>query len=184
MSLNWRTIGLILSEVAGVGVVALLAAYLSGLDPAGARSADNVVTYGLLFVGPLLVFLPPSVALRLGPLWLLGAGSWALLGYVLVFVPAPMPEGAGFFTYAALLALIFVALASALAVPVGFLGKRLLPPAGPTAEMMRALRQGGLLSLFVVSLLAMSPLGLLNWLNAFLVFTIVALTEFFFLARD
>jgi hypothetical protein len=30
----------------------------------------------------------------------------------------------------------------------------------------------------------MSPLGVLNWLNTLLVFTIVALTEFFFLARD
>ena len=40
-----------------------------------------------------------------------------------------------------------------------------------------------LLALFVVALLAMSPLGVLNWLNVFLVFTIVALTEFFFLGN-
>jgi len=49
---------------------------------------------------------------------------------------------------------------------------------------VRAIRQGGLMALFIVALLAMSPLGVLNWLNTLLLFTIVALAEFFFIARD
>jgi hypothetical protein len=183
MTFNWRLAGLLICEAAGLGALALLVSYLPALNPADMWSPNNLVAYGLLFAGPLLVFLPLSLVLRLGPVWLLGAGSWALLGYVLIFVPAPDRDSADFLTYVALLALIFAALTSLLALPMGLLGKRLLPIAGP-AEVMRALRQGGLLALFVVGLLAMSPLGLLNWLNAFLLFTIVALTEFFFLARD
>jgi hypothetical protein len=121
----------------------------------------------------------------LGPLWALGAGSWALLGYVLVFVAPPATGEAGFFTYGAFLALVFVALASLFALPMAGVSRVFLgEPAGKLAILTRALRQGSLLSLFVVSLLAMSPLGVLNWLNALLVFTIAALTEFFFLARD
>ena len=59
-----------------------------------------------------------------------------------------------------------------------------LHPAAIAVYAVEALRQGALLSLFVISLLAMSPLGVLNWLNVFLVATIVALAEFFFLARS
>jgi len=64
---------------------------------------------------------------------------------------------------------------------LGALSWRLFPPSSPV--WARAAREGALASLFVVTLLAMSPLGVLNWLNVFLVFTIIALTEFFFLAR-
>ncbi|MEO8285357.1 MAG: hypothetical protein ABI670_02855 [Chloroflexota bacterium] len=175
------------SELAGIGALALLIYYLSITDVARISdvwAVDRVVAYLLMFVGPLLIFLPLSLALRLGPLPVLGAGSWALLGYVLIFVGAPGRKDAGFFTYAAFLGIVFVALATVLAVPLGALSKRLLPGVSPTVGTIRALRQGALLSLFVVSLMAMSPLGVLNWLNALLVFTIAALTEFFFLARD
>jgi hypothetical protein len=63
---------------------------------------------------------------------------------------------------------------------------RIFLPVSPdhTAGFVRALRQGALLSLAAIALLAMSPLGVLNWLNTLLVFTIIALTEFFFMARD
>jgi hypothetical protein len=175
------------SEIAGVGTLALLFYYLSITDVTSMPNVwavDRVVVYLLMFVGPLLIFLPVSLALRLGPLPLLGAGSWAILGYVLIFVSAPVRGAAGFFSYALFLTLVFAALGSALALPMGALGKRVLPPASPTVGMIRALRQGALLSLFVVCVMGMAPLGVLNWLNALLVFTIVALTEFFFLARD
>ena len=175
------------SELAGVGAIALLLYYLSITDVTrigNVWAVDRVVAYLLLFVGPLLIFLPAGLTLRLGPLPLLGAGSWALLGYVLIFVDAPTRSGASFFSYVAFLAILFAALGSALAVPLGALSKRLLPPVSPTVGMIRALRQGALLSLFVVSVMGMTPLGVLNWLNALLVFIIVALTEFFFLARD
>ncbi len=175
------------SEIAGVGALALLFYYLSITDVTSVGNVwatDRVVAYLLMFVGPLLIFLPASLALKLGPLPLVGAGSWALLGYVLIFVNAPERSGASFFSYVLFLAIVFAALASALTVPLGALSKRLLPPVSPTVGLIRALRQGALLSLFVVCVMGMTPLGVLNWLNALLVFTIVALTEFFFLARD
>ena len=182
-----RIVAATCSVIAGVGAVALLLYYLSITDVTqmgNVWAVDRVVAYLLLFVGPLLIFLPASLALRLGPLPLLGAASWAILGYVLIFVNAPSRSEASFFSYLAFLAILFAALATALAVPLGALSKRLLPPVSPTVGMIRALRQGALLSLFVVSIMAMTPLGVLNWLNALLVFVIVALTEFFFLARD
>lgn len=179
--------GIALTETAGLGSIAMLFYYLhvsGAAEQADAWSVDRVVAYLLMFVGVLLIFLPFSMALRLGPVWLLGAGSWSLLGYVLVFVPAPGGSGASFFTYVAFLTLLFVALGSALALPLAAVGKRLLPHGNPSIEMVRSIRQGALLSLFVVSMLAMSPLGVLNWLNIVLVFTTVSLTEFFFLARN
>ena len=181
-----RLAGLALAEVAGIGALALLLYYLPLSGAATMQDAwavDRVVTYVLLLLAPLLIFLPLNSALHLGPVWLLGTGSWALLGYVLIFAAPPDRRSASFFTYAAFLALVFVALSSALAVPVGALGRRFLPPPQRQREWVRALRQGSLLALFAVTLLAMSPLGVLNWLNVLLVFTIVALIEFFFLAR-
>ena len=187
MIFSRRAIGLVLSELAGIGALAMLLFYLPlfgmspGSDPLG---IERIAAYLLLFAAPLFIFLPFCVGLRLGPIWLLAAGSWALLGYVLLFVGPPQKQDATFMTYTAFLALVFVALASALSVPMAAISKRLLAPATPRGGMVRALRQGSLLSLFTVILLAMSPLGVLNWLNTLLVFTIVALTEFFFLARD
>jgi hypothetical protein len=186
-NITLRWVAAAFSELAGVGAVALLFYYLSISDVtriSNVWAVDRVVAYLLLFVGPLLILLPAGLALRLGPLPWLGAGSWAVLGYVLIFVQAPARSEASFFSYVFFLAVLFAALASALAVPLGALSKRLLPPVSPTVAMIRAMRQGGLLALFVVSVMGMTPLGVLNWLNALLVFTIVALTEFFFLARD
>ena len=182
-----RTIGIAFMVLAGLGSLAMLFYYLHVSGAAGQAepwSVDRAVAYLLMFVGALLLFLPFSMSLRLGPLWLLGAGSWSLLGYVLIFVQAPDRPTTSFFTYVAFLGLLFVAVASALAVPMAAIGKRLLPGSGPLVEMVRAVRQGSLMSLFFVSLLAMSPLGVLNWLNVVLVFTTVSLTEFFFLARN
>ena len=179
-----RMVGLVLSELAGVGALAMLLYYvsISGATTASdVWSSNRVVAYVLLFLAPLLLFVPANAALNLGPVWLLGTGSWALLGYLLIFAAPPDRTDAGVLTYAAFLAIVFVALGSAFAVPLGVVGKRLLP--ATRMEWVRSLRQGALLALFVVTLLAMSPLGVLNWLNVFLVFTIVALTEFFFLAR-
>lgn len=187
MPVDKRLLGFVLSELGGIGTLALLLYYLPLSGAAyisDVWATERVVAYVLLFTAPLLLFLPFSLALRLGPLWLLGTGSWALLGYVLLFVEAPGRAEAGFLQYAAFLTFLFVALGSLLAIPLGALSKRLLPAATSTVGMVRAFRQGGLFALFVVSALAMSPLGVLNWLNALLLFTIMALTEFFFLARN
>ncbi len=184
---RWRQVGYALSEIGGIGALALLFYYLHWSGAAEIKdvwSLDRVVAYTLLFAGLIMIFLPFSMALKLGPLWLLGSGSWTLLSYVLLFVDAPDRSSASFFTYGAFLALLLVALSSALAIPLGALSARLLSNPPATQGLVRALRQGGLLSIFAVTLLAMSPLGVLNWLNALLVFTIVALTEFFFLARS
>lgn len=187
MTFDKRTAGLILTEGAGLLALMVLLLYLPlYTTPAGedALSTDRLIAYALLFLAPLLLFLPLTLALKLGPVWLLGTGSWAMLGYVLFYVDASSRQNAGFFTYAAFLALLFVALTSALAVPMGALSKRFLPNVSHTTQMVRSLRQGGLLAMCIVTLMAMSPLGVLNWLNTLLVVTIVALTEFFFLARD
>jgi Sec-independent protein secretion pathway component TatC len=179
-----RVVGLVLSEMAGFGALGLLLYYLPVSGAASLPDAwamDRVVAYILLFLAPLLVFLPLSLALRLGPVWALGTGSWAMLGYLLIFSAPPDRQSADIFTYIAFLAILFVALGTAFAVPLSALSKRFLPPS--PHEWLRATRQGALLALFAVTLLAMSPLGVLNWLNVLLVFTIIALTEFFFLAR-
>lgn len=180
-----RIIGTVFSELAGVGLLAFLFYYLSLSDVTGIAdvwSVDRVIAYVLLFVAPLLIFWPLSSALRLGPVSILGAGSWALLGYLLIFAQPPDKGSADILTYAAFLGVLFVALGSVLAIPMYVLSARFLPPA--STSWVRGLRQGSLVSLFAVSLIAMSPLGVLNWLNVLLVFTIVALTEFFFLARN
>ncbi len=188
MTDNKRTIISIFSEALGLFIVAFLLYFLQASGAAriaDAWATDRVIAYAFLFIGPMLIFLPFSVALKLGPVWLLGAGSWALLGYVLIFAGPPARGQASFFTYVAFLSIIFVALTSLLALMAGALSIKFLPPAAtPFTGMARAVRQGGLLSLFIVALLAMSPLGVLNWLNTLLVFTIVALTEFFFTSRD
>jgi hypothetical protein len=185
---NKRTISFLFSETSGLLVVAFLLYFIqvSGATRvADAWAVDRVIAYALLFIGPVLIFLPFSITLRLGPVWLLGAGSWALLGYVLIFAGPPARAEATFFTYVAFLALLFVALTSMLTIVAAGLGRLFLPPT-PThfLGMVRAMREGALAALFITALLAMSPLGVLNWLNALLVFTIVALSEFFFLARD
>jgi|SRR5687768_835693 len=187
-ALNRRALAAALSVLTGTGLLVLLLYYLpaSGtLAAADPFAPERMVAYGLMLMGLSLVFVPLSVALKLGPVWLLGAGSWWMLGYVLFFVPPSERAEVSFFTYAVFLAVVFSALSALLALPMAALGRFFLAPLpGSTAGMARALRQGALLSLAAVSLLAMSPLGVLNWLNALLVFTIVALTEFFFMARD
>src|SRR3954447_15679544 len=178
---RWGWVGVALAELGGIGAVGLLLYYLPLSRAASLQNVwamDRVVAYALLFLGPLLVFLPLSLALRLGPVWMLGTASWALLGYLLVFTVPPDRRSADIFTYLAFLGVVFIALGSAFAVPLSALSKRFLPASG--VEWVRAVRQGSLLALFAVVLMAMSPLGVLNWLNVLLVFTIVALTEFFF----
>lgn len=180
-----RLTGFVLAELAGFSALAMLLYYVPLSGAAGLNDVwamDRVVAYALLFLAPLLLFVPANMALRLGPVWALGTGSCALLGYVLIFVAPPDRQSTDILTYGAVLGLLFIALGTTFAVPLGALSKRLLPPS--SAEWVRALRQGSLLALFVVTLLAMSPLGVLNWLNVLLVFTIVALSEFFFLARS
>ena len=187
MAFDKRAAGFLLCEGAGVVALMLLILYLPiwgtpvEQDP---LSTDMLITYALLVLAPLLIFLPFSLALKLGPLWLLGTGSWAMLGYVVFFVDVSSRQEASFFTYVAFLALVLAALASALAIPLSALSRRFLPSVSQASQMARAFRQGGLLALCAVTLLAMSPLGVLNWLNTLLVVTIIALSEFFFLARD
>ncbi len=180
--------GATLSELAGIGAISLLFYYLNITGApriSDVWAIDRVVVYLLLFVGPFLMFLPVSLALRLGPLPLVGAASWAALGYILIFVDAPGRDSASFFDYMLFLGALFFALGTLLAVPAGIVSRRLLPPAqSATSETARAFRQGALVAGSIVAIMAMSPLGVLNWLNACLVLIIAALTEFFFLARS
>jgi hypothetical protein len=181
-------LGRALSVLTGVGLLTLLFYYLpasGALQIADPYAVERLTAYGLMGLGLLLLFVPVSLTLRLGPLWMLGSVSWWLLGYVIIFVPPGPGDAPSFFTYVAFLALVGVALASLFAVPMAALSRLFLaPPSSQTSGLVRAIRQGSLLSGAAVALLAMAPLGVLNWLNTVLVFTIAALTEFFFLARD
>lgn len=180
-------IGASLSALAGIGAIALLFYYLSitGVQSIpDIWSIDRVVAYLLLFAGPFLIFLPISITLRLGPLPLLGAMAWTALGYMLIFVDAPDRRTATFFDYILFLGALFFALGTLLAVPAGALSKRFLPPAPTsTAETLRAFRQGALVAGYIVAIMAMSPTGVLNWLNATLALIFVILVEAFFFAR-
>jgi hypothetical protein len=93
----------------GVGAIALLLYYMQmsgAASIADVWAVDSVVAYVLMFVGPLLVFLPFCLSLRLGPVLVLGAASWVMLGYILLFTPAP-DKSTGIFTYVAFLGLVF-----------------------------------------------------------------------------
>jgi hypothetical protein len=50
-------------------------------------------------------------------------------------------------------------------------------------DLRRAVRQAGLLALFVVACLGMALFSVFNGLNALLLFVVLALAEFFFLSR-
>ena len=109
-----------LSLTSGVGAIAMLFYYLSIANVVNIPdiwSIDRVVAYLLLFVGPLLIFLPLSIALRLGPCpsWALSRGRpWAIS---LSSCLRPLPGSATFLDYVIFLAATFFALGTLLSSP-------------------------------------------------------------------
>src|SRR5579859_834010 len=138
--------------------------------------------YALLVVGPAALFWATTQALRLGLFWLFGTITWAVLGYLLIFVP-PSASGSTAVSIAGFLVLLFGALVAGLTPPLYALGWVLFTGRLRRHDLRRAVRQAGLLALYVVACLSMVLFSVFNGLNALLLFVVLALAEFFFLSR-
>ena len=170
----------------GVGLLVLLLGVLNTqpvetLPDAG--HPTRVLVYGLLLAGPGLVFWALGRALGLGLFWVFGALAWAALGGVLIFWPPPPRAAAGPGDYLLVLALLFLALVAAFTPPLFWVSARLTQSRLARRDLRRPLRQAILLALFLVACIVMLAFGVSNWLNVLLLFTVLALAEFFFLSR-
>jgi hypothetical protein len=143
----------------------------------------RVLVYALLLAGPGLVFWALGRALGLGLFWVFGTLAWAALGGVLIFWPPPPRAAAGPGDYLLLLALLFLALVAAFTPPLFWVSARLAHSRLARRDLHRPLRQAILLALFLVAWAVMGAFGVSNWLNVLLLFTVLALAEFFFLSR-
>ncbi len=153
----------------------------------------RIAYYLLLLLAPALTFVP--IGLRLGwplfgPYAVLG---WAGLGYIIAFVPLPPilyeqvqvgptdPETLVQVWY--FFPLLFIALTTILA-PLSYaIGLRIFTSRMHRRDLLRAWREAGLLSLYLVGLAIARSMGLLTWPIALLSFFLVALAEALFLAR-
>jgi hypothetical protein len=143
----------------------------------------RVLVYALLLAGPGALFWAVCRALRLGLFWLFGTLTWAALGAVLIFGAPPTPAAAGPGDYGVVLAALGLALVALFTPPLFWLNSRLLTARLARRDLRRPLRQAILLALGVVACALMLAFGVLNGLNLLLLFTVLALAEFFFLSR-
>jgi hypothetical protein len=180
--------GRLLAVVAclGLGALVLLGGLL-GAQPVEAIPdpwhPTRVLAYALLLGGPAALFWAGSRALGLGWFWVFGAGAWAALGAVLIFVPPPPRAAAGPGDYLLVLVLGFLALVALFMLPLFWLNTLLAQSRLGRRDLRRPLRQAILLAFFLVGCAVMLAFGAINWLNILLLFTVLALAEFFFLAR-
>lgn len=145
----------------------------------------RIAFYFLLLLAPAITFLPVSHWLGwrfFGPYAIVG---WAALGFLLAFVrPTKVLLGE-----APLLSLwyfflaLFVALTTLLAPLAYLVGLRLFTSRTHRRDLVRAGREAGLLSLYLVGLAIGQGSGLLNWPIALLSLLFLALVEALFLAR-
>ena len=177
-----------LAVVAGVGA-GLLVLLLGVLNTQPVETLPDpwhptrVLVYALLLAGPGLVFWALGRALGLGAFWVFGTLAWAALGGVLIFWPPPPRAAAGPGDYLLVLALLFLALVAAFTPPLFWVSARLAQSRLARHDLRRPLRQAILLALFLVAWAVMASFGVGNWLNVLLLFTVLALAEFFFLSR-
>ena len=172
--------------LAGAGALLVLAGLLATHDvEAMANPWDpwRVGVYALLVLGPAALFWSVAQGLRMGRFWLFGTAAWAVFGYVLIIVPPPVPGLTGAPWIAGFLVLFFAALMAGLTLPLYALGWRIFTHRVHRQDLRRAVRQAGLLALFVVACLGMALFSVFNGLNALLLFVVLALAEFFFLSR-
>lgn len=172
--------------LAGAGALLILAGLLATHDvEAMANPWDpwRVAVYALLVLGPAALFWAVAEGLRMGRFWLFGTAAWAVFGYVLIFVPPPVAGLTAAPWIAGFLVLLFAALLAGLTLPVYALGWVIFTHRIHRQDLRRAVRQAGLLALFVVACLGMALFSVFNGLNALLLFVVLALAEFFFLSR-
>ncbi len=146
-------------------------------------AAQRIITYALLLLAPLLIYLPISQALGLRYFWLFAVISWALFGYLLAFVTPPLAEQANVVWYAIFLALFFAVLTTIFTPLTYLVGYRFYSLKAHRRDIGRARRQAILISLYIVALLLLAAVGVLNPLNAILLGAATAVLEFFFLTR-
>ncbi len=148
-------------------------------------AAQRIITYALLLIAPLLIYLPISQALGLRYFWLFAVISWALLGYLLAFVIAPgnQPGQANPIQYAVFLTLFFAVLTTIFTPLTYLIGYRFYSLKAHRRDIGRARRQAILLSLYIIALLLLAAVSVLNPLNAILLAAATAVLEFFFLTR-
>jgi hypothetical protein len=153
----------------------------------------RIAYYVLLLLAPALTFVPVGLRLEwpfFGPYAVLG---WAGLGYVLAFVPLPeevsaeavagpvVPETLLLIWY--IFPLIFVVSTTILAPLAYAVGLKLFTSRTHQRDLLRAWREAGLLSIYLVGLAIGRSLGLLSWPIALLSLLFLALVEALFLAR-
>ncbi len=146
-------------------------------------AAERLVTYALLLVAPLLIYLPISQALGLRYFWMFAVISWALFGYTITFVNPPSSGQANFVWYAIFITLLFAVLTTIFTPLAYLIGYRFYSLKAHRRDMGRARRQAILLSLYISTLLILAAVGALNPLNATLLGAATAVLEFFFLTR-
>ena len=176
----------IASVTLGLIAVALLV-YLVGGVGVGAVSdawaASRVVTYALLLLAPLLIYLPISQALGMRYFWLFAVISWALFGYLFAFVTPPKASDANALWYALFLTLFFAVLVTVFT-PIAYLiGYRFYSLKAHRRDLGRARRQAILVALYIIVLFLLAAIQVLNPLNALLLAAATAVLEFFFLTR-
>ncbi len=179
---------MIASLALGLLATALLVYLIVGLNVGSLLdtwAAQRIVTYALLLLAPLLIYLPISQALGLRYFWLFAVISWALFGYLLAFVTAPGNQAgqANVIQYAIFLILFFAVLTTIFTPLAYLIGYRFYSLKAHRRDIGRDRRQAMLLSLFIVALFILQAVGVLNPLNAILLGAATAVLEFFFLTR-
>jgi hypothetical protein len=71
-------------------VLAVLVAQRPVEDIADPFDPLRLLIYGLLLVGPALLFWSLARAMRMGLFWIFGMVAWAAFGYLLIFVQPPL----------------------------------------------------------------------------------------------
>jgi hypothetical protein len=102
---------------------------------------------------------------------------------VLIFGAPPDRATAGPGDYVLVLVALGLALVAVFTPPLFWLNSRLLTARLARHDLRRPVRQAIMLALGVVACALMLAFGVLNWLNLLLLFTVLALAEFFFLSR-
>lgn len=147
----------------------------------------RVLTYVLLLVAPALTFVPigRAVGMRWFGYWTVL--SWAVFGFVLVFVPSDPQTGPGhnIVPLTLLLVSLFLVLVSVFmplcyAIATRFGSRQTLRP---RRIYGRAWREGIGLSGYVILMAFLRSIGSLNTFNALLLFLILVVIELLFLAR-
>jgi hypothetical protein len=146
----------------------------------------RIVYYVLVLLAPTLTFVPIALRLRwyfFVPYAVLG---WAVLGFLLAFVPPPLtvltqrqsPLRVWYYFLD-----LFVVLTTILAPLAYIVGLRFLSSRAHQRDFVRAWREAGLLALYLVGLAIARHLGLITWPIVLLGLLFLVLVEALFLAR-